>query len=137
LDGETQVIDHRGIAIAFDEVDGLEQGLGHGASLCPVPMTPGAAGRSGGRTYNPAPMSLAVRLQYLLPKLALTRLAGAFAGARAGALTQWAIRRFIARYGVNMDEAANPDPTAYDTFNAFFTRALKAGARPLADAAFV
>lgn len=82
-------------------------------------------------------MSLAVQLQYLLPKGALTRLAGAFAGARAGALTQWAIRRFIARYQVNMAEAANPDPTAYDTFNAFFTRALKPGARPLADAAFV
>lgn len=82
-------------------------------------------------------MSLAVRLQYLLPKLALTRLAGAFAASRSGAFTQWAIRRFIARYGVNMAEAAEPDPTAYDTFNAFFTRALKAGARPLADAAFV
>ncbi|QRR33548.1 phosphatidylserine decarboxylase [Hydrogenophaga sp. YM1] len=82
-------------------------------------------------------MSLAVQLQYLLPKGALTRLAGAFAGARAGALTQWAIRHFIARYQVNMAEAANPDPTAYDTFNAFFTRALKPGARPLADAAFV
>ena len=87
--------------------------------------------------YNPPPMSLAVQFQYLLPKLALTRLAGAFARARAGAVTQWAIRRFIARYQVNMAEAANPDPTAYDTFNHFFTRALKPGARPLADAAFV
>lgn len=82
-------------------------------------------------------MSLAVQFQYLLPKLALTRLAGAFARARAGAITQWAIRRFIARYQVNMAEAANPDPTAYETFNEFFTRALKPGARPLADAAFV
>ena len=82
-------------------------------------------------------MSLAVQFQYLLPKLALTRLAGAFARARAGAVTQWAIRRFIARYQVNMAEAANPDPTAYETFNHFFTRALKPGARPLADAAFV
>lgn len=82
-------------------------------------------------------MSLAVQFQYLLPKLTLTRLAGAFARARAGAITQWAIRRFIARYQVNMAEAANPDPTAYETFNHFFTRALKPGARPLADAAFV
>ena len=39
-------------------------------------------------------------LQHLLPKQALTRLAGAFASARLGGLTQWAIRRFIARYGV-------------------------------------
>jgi phosphatidylserine decarboxylase len=82
-------------------------------------------------------MSLAVRLQYLLPKGVLTRLAGAFAASRSGALTTWAIRRFIARYGVNMAEAAEPDPAAYDSFNAFFTRALKADARPLADAAFV
>jgi len=82
-------------------------------------------------------MSLAVQFQYFLPKLTLTRLAGAFARARAGAITQWAIRRFIARYQVNMAEAANPDPTAYATFNDFFTRALKPGARPLADAAFV
>jgi len=82
-------------------------------------------------------MSLAVRLQYLLPKLALTRLAGAFAGARAGALTTWVIRRFIDRYGVNMAEAADPDPAHYPSFNAFFTRALKPGARPLADADFV
>ncbi|NIM40484.1 MAG: phosphatidylserine decarboxylase [Hydrogenophaga sp.] len=82
-------------------------------------------------------MSLAVQFQYFLPKLTLTRLAGAFARARAGAVTQWAIRRFIARYQVNMAEAANPDPRAYDTFNDFFTRALKPGVRPLADAAFV
>jgi len=82
-------------------------------------------------------MSLAVQFQYLLPKLTLTRLAGAFARARAGAITQWAIRHFIARYQVNMAEATNPDPTAYETFNEFFTRALKPGARPLADAAFV
>jgi phosphatidylserine decarboxylase len=72
--------------------------------------------------------------QYLLPKLALTRLMGTLAGARAGALTTRAIRAFIARYGVNMAEAAEPDPAAYATFNDFFTRALKPKARPLARA---
>jgi len=82
-------------------------------------------------------MSLAVRLQYLLPKGALTRLAGAFAGARCGAITTWVIRRFIDRYGVNMAEADDPDPAHYPSFNEFFTRALKPGARPLADADFV
>jgi phosphatidylserine decarboxylase len=75
---------------------------------------------------------LAVLPQYLLPKQALTRLAGAFAGHRGGALTTAVIRRFIARYGVNMAEAANPDPAAYASFNDFFTRALRDGARPLA-----
>jgi phosphatidylserine decarboxylase len=74
----------------------------------------------------------AVWPQYLLPKLALTRLAGAAAGARGGAATTAAIRWFIGRYGVAMSEAADPDPAAYPTFNEFFTRALKPGARPLA-----
>jgi phosphatidylserine decarboxylase len=77
---------------------------------------------------------LSVLPQYLLPKQALTQAMGALAGARAGALTTAAIRRFIARYGVNMDEAAEPDPAAYATFNDFFTRALKPRARPLARA---
>lgn len=80
---------------------------------------------------------LAVLPQYLLPKQALTALAGWFAGREAGGLTTAVIRRFIARYGVNMAEAANPDPAAYKSFNEFFTRPLRAGARPLADADFV
>jgi phosphatidylserine decarboxylase len=75
--------------------------------------------------------------QYLLPKQALTILAGKFAQARAGGLTTAVIRRFVARYGVNMAEAANPDIAAYPTFNEFFTRPLRAGARPLAAADFV
>jgi len=73
----------------------------------------------------------AVLPQYLLPKQALTALAGAAAARPGGALTTWAIRRFIARYGVEMAEAAEPDPAAYPSFNEFFTRALKPGARPL------
>ena len=80
---------------------------------------------------------LAVLPQYLLPKQALTRLAGEVAGARGGALTTRLIRWFVDRYRVNMAEAANPDPAAYATFNDFFTRALAPGARPLADAALV
>ena len=80
---------------------------------------------------------LSVLSQYLLPKLALTRLAGRFARARGGWWTQAAIRRFVARYDVDMGEAAQPDLTAYATFNDFFTRALRDGARPLADARWV
>lgn len=41
------------------------------------------------------------------------------------------IRAFIRRFGVDLGEAAVPDITAYPTFNAFFTRALRAGARPV------
>jgi phosphatidylserine decarboxylase len=57
--------------------------------------------------------------------------------AAAGGITTGIIRRFIRRYGVNMDEAQQPDPAAYATFNDFFTRALKPGARPLAQADLV
>lgn len=77
---------------------------------------------------------LAVLPQYLLPKQALTTLAGKFASAQLGGLTTSVIRRFVARYKVNMAEAANPDITSYASFNDFFTRALKPGARPLAAA---
>ncbi len=80
---------------------------------------------------------LAVLLQYLLPKLALTALAGKFAGAHAGGLTTAVIRWFVGRYGVNMAEAANPDIASYASFNDFFTRPLKPDARPLAAADFI
>jgi phosphatidylserine decarboxylase len=80
---------------------------------------------------------IAVALQHLLPKQALTTLAGAFARRELGGLTTAAIRHFIARYGVNMGEAANADPAAYASFNDFFTRPLKPGVRPLAAADLV
>jgi phosphatidylserine decarboxylase len=79
-------------------------------------------------------VSLFVTSQYLLPKKALTRLAGAFASAEAGALTTAAIRWFVNHYGVNMAEAVEPRIEHYKTFNDFFTRALKPGARPVAAA---
>ncbi len=75
---------------------------------------------------------LAVAAQYLLPQRLLTTAAGRLAGACGGAATTAAIRWFIGRYGVDMAEAAVPDPAAYATFNEFFTRALRPGARPLA-----
>jgi len=75
---------------------------------------------------------LAVLPQYVLPKQAITTLAGKAANARAGTLTTAAIRWFVRHYGVDMSEAAEPDIAAYPTFNEFFTRALKPGMRPLA-----
>ncbi len=80
---------------------------------------------------------LAVLPQYLIPKQALTVLAGKLASAQAGSLTTSVIRWFVDRYKVNMAEAANPDIASYPSFNEFFTRPLKAGARPLADADFL
>ena len=80
---------------------------------------------------------LAVLPQYLLPKKLVTQLAGRFASAELDGVTQAAISRFVAHYGVDMSEAAEPDITRYASFNDFFTRALRAGARPLADADYV
>ena len=79
---------------------------------------------------------LAVFVQYLLPKHAITCLAGKFANARTGRLTSAVIRWFIKRYNVNMHEAAVTDILHYKTFNEFFTRALRDGVRPVANAEF-
>lgn len=79
----------------------------------------------------------AVILQYLLPKQTLTALAGKLASAKAGAMTTAVIRWFVGKYRVDMNEAAEPDVTRYDSFNEFFTRSLKTGARPIAQATLV
>ena len=83
------------------------------------------------------PDRAAARLQYALPKRAMTSFAGRVATARRGPSTTRLIRWFIARYGVDMSEALDPDPASYATFNDFFTRALKPGARPLAAAELI
>jgi phosphatidylserine decarboxylase len=75
--------------------------------------------------------------QYVLPKQALTSFAGRVAGHRGGRMTTRLIRWFVAKYGVNMDEAHNSDIGSYPSFNEFFTRPLKDGVRPLAQADFV
>ncbi len=81
--------------------------------------------------------SLAVLPQYLLPKKALTVFAGWIASAKGGAFTTALIRWFVKRYNVNMAEAAAPEISSYASFNDFFTRALKPGARPLAAADYL
>jgi phosphatidylserine decarboxylase len=83
------------------------------------------------------PNRLAVAPQYLLPKRLLTMFAGQVASLHGGAFSHALIRRFIAKYRVNMDEAADPRVESYPSFNDFFTRALREGARPIADAPFV
>jgi len=80
---------------------------------------------------------LSVLPQYLLPKQALTSFAGWVAGKERGAVTTWIIDRFVRKYGVNMDEALDPDIASYASFNEFFTRPLKPGARPIAQAQIV
>jgi phosphatidylserine decarboxylase len=75
--------------------------------------------------------------QYLMPKKLLTQFAGLVAGARMGAVTHAIIRRFVAKYQVNMAEAADSRIESYASFNDFFTRPLREGARPLAASPFV
>jgi phosphatidylserine decarboxylase len=82
-------------------------------------------------------MPFSIILQHLAPKQALTRLAGMLASLEAGAVTTAVIGWFVKRYQVNMSEAANPDIASYASFNQFFTRPLKTGARPIAKAAFI
>jgi phosphatidylserine decarboxylase len=80
---------------------------------------------------------LFVATQHLLPKQALTQLMGALARIKGGGATHSVIRWFIKRYAVNMAEAANPNLESYSSFNEFFTRPLKDGARPKAQATWL
>lgn len=79
---------------------------------------------------------LRILAQHAMPKRRLSEFAGRVA-ASSGRHTPQLIRWFVARYGVDLSEAENPDFRSYASFNDFFTRPLKAGARPLADADFI
>ena len=79
----------------------------------------------------------AVWTQYVLPKKALTRFGGWVAGTPMGVITTAIIADFVRRYQVDMMEAAEPNLASYDTFNAFFTRALREGIRPIAASEWV
>lgn len=75
-----------------------------------------------------------VNAQYFLPKKAISRVAGKVAGAKLGKTTEFLIEKFIKCYDVDMSEAEVQDISEFKTFNDFFTRALKKGARPIAKA---
>lgn len=77
---------------------------------------------------------LRVLPQYCLPQQLLTALAWRLSRCRAGWFRRPFIRIFVRLFGVDLDEAERSDPAAYECFNDFFTRSLKPGARPLADA---
>ena len=70
--------------------------------------------------------------QYMVPKRRLTAFAGRVASREGGRTAKATIRWFVGKYGVDMSEAVESDYRQYTSFNAFFTRALKPGARPLA-----
>jgi phosphatidylserine decarboxylase len=73
-----------------------------------------------------------VWLQYLLPQHGLSRLVLAATRVRVRWFKDWIIGGFLKRYRVDMSEAVESDPYCYGSFNEFFTRALKEGARPIA-----
>lgn len=75
--------------------------------------------------------SLKIALQYILPKHLLSRIVGALAAAKAGAITTLLIKLFIKQYKVDMSEALEPNPENYATFNEFFTRALRDDVREI------
>jgi phosphatidylserine decarboxylase len=74
---------------------------------------------------------LFVTSQYLAPQHTLSRAAGLLADCTIPAVKDPFIRWFIKRHGVDMSEAIEPRPESYPSFNAFFTRAFKDGARPI------
>lgn len=73
--------------------------------------------------------------QYLYPQRLLSGWAYRLTRVRRPWLKDLLIRAFIRHFGVDMGEAAEPDPAAYPDFNTFFTRPLRTGARPLAEGA--
>jgi len=87
-------------------------------------------------TASGAPTTLSDHLrnlpQYLLPQRLLTRLIYRLTRVRVPWFKDALIRGFVRHFRVNLDEALEPDARAYADFNAFFTRPLKPGARPVA-----
>lgn len=74
-------------------------------------------------------MSLITTLTYVLPHRLMSSAARALAYSDRPGVSRWLIDTVTRKFGVDLGEAANADPRSYPTFNAFFTRALKPGAR--------
>ncbi|GAA6150944.1 archaetidylserine decarboxylase [Pseudoteredinibacter isoporae] len=74
---------------------------------------------------------LFIVFQYIVPQHLLSRLMGKIANSQRKWLKDPFTRWFVDRFGIDMSEAAEEDPCAYASFNDFFTRALKEGARPI------
>jgi phosphatidylserine decarboxylase len=78
---------------------------------------------------------LFVALQHLLPQHALSSAMFWLTRRRTPVMVPWAIRLYARFFAIDLAEAARPEPDAYANFNAFFTRALRPGARPLTNEA--
>jgi phosphatidylserine decarboxylase len=71
-----------------------------------------------------------ILLQRLLPQHTLSRFIHALARVRSTGIKNALIRAFVRGFKPDMADARQTDPLAYESFNAFFTRELAAGARP-------
>jgi phosphatidylserine decarboxylase len=80
---------------------------------------------------------LSTGLLRILPQHLLAAAMYRIARSEIGWLKCRLIRFVSRRYRVDMTEAAQQDPTAYPSFNAFFTRALAPTARPIATGSLV
>ena len=80
---------------------------------------------------------LKVWLQYVVPQHGLSRLAGLLMESRIPWLKRFLISVIAKRFHVSLEEAERTDQEDYETFNDFFTRALKPGVRPIGSATFV
>ena len=74
---------------------------------------------------------LKISSQYVVPQHLLSRLAGLLAESRWPLIKNTFIDLFINHFDVDMSQALEQDPHAYSSFNEFFTRGLKEGARPI------
>ena len=74
-----------------------------------------------------------VAVQFLLPQRLCCRVVYWLARSQRPWLKRLLIQGFLRLYDVDMNEAEEPDPRAYRSFNEFFVRALQSGARPIAD----
>lgn len=73
-------------------------------------------------------------VHHSLPARLLGRAAHSLARSEQRWLSRLLVLAAVRAYRPDLSEAAQSDPTTYQSFNAFFTRALKAGARPLEEA---
>jgi phosphatidylserine decarboxylase len=74
-------------------------------------------------------MDALTALTHALPHRLLSSLARQLAYSRHPRVRRWLIETVVQRFGVDLSEALESDPHGYESFNAFFTRALKPGAR--------
>ncbi len=74
-------------------------------------------------------MTFNVFLQYILPHRALSRMVYRATRWTFAPWKNWLISTIVRNYKVDMTEAVQPDPLAYQHFNAFFTRKLRPDVR--------